>query len=60
MFYDSLYSEPKLDLEALKTESESHGHQMQIEHRRMSYTVYLVDNMNDEFGRFDHSEVGLI
>lgn len=60
LFYDSLYSSPKVDLESLKTESESNGHQLRITAGAYEYTVESVDTLNDEYGRFDHAEMGLI
>lgn len=60
LFYDSIYSSPKINLEQLKIQSEKNGHQMQVTHDGADYTVTEVDVLNDEYGRFDHAEVGLI
>lgn len=60
LFYDGIYSSPKLDLEALKTESEGNGYQMRITAGSYDYTVESVDTLNDEYGRFDHAEMGLV
>lgn len=60
MFFDSVYSTPHINLEALKIQSEKNGFQMRVVHDGADYTVEEVDVLNDEYGRFDHAELGLV
>lgn len=61
LFIDARRSTPAgINLEALKTASESAGAQMQVVFDGTTYTVRTVERMFDDTGAFHHTEVGLV
>lgn len=59
LFVDGLYSSPALDWQAIQDESESNGQTATVEFEGRVYTIVSADKLYNEFGAFDHWEVGL-
>ena len=59
LFADSVYTAPALDWQAKKDASEAAGQLATVNFEGRIYTVVEVAKLFNEFGIFDHWEVGL-